>query len=165
MDDTGIVMIYHGDVPFDYKEKEKETYDGVQMMMNMASEKIRAVPREGIDDPHCNVTRGIASKMKEKGGYEHLEVGFMNFCLPTVEEAFEKLKAQGVDHVIAITNFNLQGKSGHSLVDAPEIVSELREKHPEIEIEYISPGFDDEEVAEILVEKINYHLSDWEKGE
>ena len=79
-------------------------------------------------------------------------------------EAFEKLKAQGVDHVIAITNFNLQGESGHSLVDAPEIVNELREKHPDVEIEYISPGFDDEEVAEILVEKINYHLNEGEKG-
>ena len=89
----------------------------------------------------------------------------MNFCLPTIEEAVEKLKSQGVESIIALTNFNIQGESGHSLIDAPEIIKELQEKHPELEIEYLHPGFDDEEVAEILVEKINFHLEEWREGE
>ena len=165
MDEFGIVMIYHGDIPFDYREKEKETYEGVQIIMGMASEKIRAISRETMDDPHCRVTREIAKTMKEKGGYEFLEVGFMNFCLPTIEEAVEKLKSKGVQSIIALTNFNIQGESGHSLIDAPEIIKELQEKHPELEIEYLHPGFDDKEVAEILVEKINFHLEEWREGE
>ena len=165
MDELGIVMIYHGDVPFDYREKERETYRGVQTMMEMASEKIRAISRETMDDPHCRVAKEISESMKEKGGYEFLEVGFMNFCLPTVEEAVEKLKSQGVEYIIALTNFSLQGESGHSLLDAPEIIKELRAKHPEIEFEYLHPGLDDGEVAEILLEKINTHLDEWEKGE
>ena len=65
MDEFGIVMICHGDIPFDYREKEKETYEGIQIMMGMASEKIRAISRETMDDPHCRVTREIAETMKE----------------------------------------------------------------------------------------------------
>jgi len=164
MDDFGIVIMYHGDVPLDYRDREKETYDGVQMMMGMASEKIRAISRDSMYDPHCEMTKEIAKTMKEKGGYELLEVGFMNFCLPTVEEALEKLKDQGAEYIIALTNFNLQGESGHSLIDAPEIVAELQKKHPDLEFEYIRPGFDDEEVADIMIEKITTHLKEWEGG-
>jgi sirohydrochlorin cobaltochelatase len=165
MDDVGIVMIYHGDVPLDYREEEKETYEGVQTMMAMASEKIRAISRDSMDDPHCNITKEVARKMKEKGGYEHVEVGFMNFCRPTVEEAVEKLKSEGVDTIIALTNFNLQGESAHSLLDAPEIVRELQEKYPDVEFEYLNPGFAQEEVAQILIEKINENLKGWTDGQ
>jgi sirohydrochlorin cobaltochelatase len=165
MDDLGIVMIYHGDIPFDYREKEKETYDGVQKMMEIASEKIRAISRDAMDDPHCKVTKDIVERMKEKGGYEFLEVGFMNFCKPTIEEAVEKLKSQGVESIVALTNFNLQGESGHSLLDAPEIIRKLREKHPDLEFEYIQPGLNNEEVAQILVEKINASIDEWDREE
>ncbi len=165
MDESGIVLICHGDVPLDYREKEKETHESVQAMMSMASEKIRAIPRETMDDPHCNVAKEIAKIMKEEGGYELLEVGFMSFCLPTIEEAVEKLKSQGAEYIIALTNFNLQGESGHSLIDAPEIVKKLQERYPILEFEYIMPGFEDEEVVEIMLERINDFLKESEEEE
>jgi hypothetical protein len=55
---TGIIMVQHGDFPFDFKEKHKEIFMFVKQMLEGISKETRKIVRNP-DDPIALIWRRL----------------------------------------------------------------------------------------------------------
>lgn len=154
LEDYGIILVAHGDVPLDYLEKKD---------MNMAEEHIekwsqmvRDWPHKEENDPLLYDTRILEDYIKDKGGYSNFEIGNLEFSSPTLEDALKKVLDQGAEKVIFIGGTGFMDRSSHSLVDIPEAVEKLQKKYPSVEMEYEKPDIDlvCPELSKIIVTKV-----------
>ncbi len=95
MGDTGIILVQHGDFPFDFKEKQKEMFEFIEGMLEKISDETRSLPRKPDDCYACDMDL-ISSAVKRAGGFSHFEMGYMEFSSPTIEEAVQKLASRGL---------------------------------------------------------------------
>ncbi len=79
-------------------------------------------------------------------------IAYNEFCAPTLEEAVEDLIKKGATHITVTTTMFTPGGS-HSEVEIPEILDQLRPRHPDVELRYAWP-FDLQLVANTLAEQL-----------
>ena len=157
MTGEGFVIVQHGDFPHDFKDKHREMFDFVEGMIAEVSQKAREIEREP-DDPYLVDMSKIEECFKRIGGYQHLEIGYMEFLRPTVEEAVQKLERQGVKKVMLVNAPGIMMRSSHSLIDIPHILREIKGGHPSLEMVYAAPGVDFDKMADVFVKRIDYAL-------
>jgi sirohydrochlorin cobaltochelatase len=76
----------------------------------------------------------LVEGIKKRFPQHPVDYGFLEFATPILHDGLEKLRAQGVDHIIAVPGMLLA--AGHVKNDLPSVVNEYAAEHPEIKIEF-----------------------------
>lgn len=154
---TGIILVQHGDFPFEFKEKHEEMFKFIKQMLEGVSQETRKITRES-NDPYSIDMQKIKDSIKSCGGLKNFEIGFMEFSSPTIEEAVEKIGNKGVRKIILVNAPGIFMRSSHSLIDIPKIVDKIQSDHPHLKLIYAQPGGFLEEMAEVMVRRIDKAL-------
>jgi len=157
MKKEGIVIIQHGDFPQYFKDKHQKMFDFIKGMIEDVSHKTREIERSS-DDCYLMDMKKIKDSLKRIGGYHYLEIGNMEFSRPTIEEAVGKLENQGVKKIVFVNTPGIMMRSSHSMIDIPQILSEIKNTHPNLVMIYTPPGVNFDEMADIFVKRIDHAL-------
>lgn len=65
-----------------------------------------------------------------------IELAFLEVMTPTLEQAVERVQAQGAKRVVLVPLFMAQG--GHLKQDLPQLAQRIREQHPQLELQLLS---------------------------
>lgn len=76
----------------------------------------------------------LVEGIKKRFPQHPVDYGFLEFATPILHDGLEKLRAQGVDHIIAVPGMLLA--AGHVKNDLPSVINEYAAEHPEIKIEF-----------------------------
>ncbi len=90
---------------------------------------VHGSPRASANKP----MHAVVDKVRERGIYPIVEVGFMECNEPTIPEAIDTCAAQGATRIIAVPYFLHLGV--HVADDLPTLLTEAMERHPGIVIE------------------------------
>jgi len=159
----GVVLVGHGGIPKDCpqdlvtKLKRLEAQRRAAKLPPSQEEMdldrtIRRWPRTDATDPYRSGLEAVASELRPLLDGILFAVAYNEFCAPTLEEAVEDLIQQGASQITVTTTMFTPGGS-HSEVEIPEIVAQLRLRHPAIELRYAWP-FDLHQIAETLLQQV-----------
>ncbi len=95
--------------------------------------------------------REVAGLVAELGGVEVIPA-YLQFCRPSLSEAFERAVAGGADSVLVVPYFLYMGN--HVGRDIPEELNRLRAAHPNVEIVMTDHLGAHPKLAEIVLERI-----------
>ncbi len=151
---TGIIIVQHGDFPFDFKKKNKDMFKFIKQMLGEISQETRQIARNP-DDPYSFDMQKIKDSIQQCGDIKHLELGYMEFSSPTIAEAVEKIASKGVKKIILVNSPGIFMRSSHSLLDIPPIIEQIQSTHPDLELVYAPPGGFLDEIADVMVKRIN----------
>jgi sirohydrochlorin cobaltochelatase len=83
----------------------------------------------GARDPQwAGPMERVRARMAERAPALAVELAFMEFLSPSLEEAADRLVAGGVEILAVVPVFLAQG--GHTKRDVPALVEALRRRHP-----------------------------------
>lgn len=87
----------------------------------------------GARDPEwANPMRRARAQLLERTPELRVELAFLEFIEPTLDEAIDRLAAQGVGRIAVVPMFLAQG--GHLKKDLPALVEAARARHPRCDI-------------------------------
>jgi sirohydrochlorin ferrochelatase len=158
MKDTGILIVQHGDFPFDFIEKQPAMYHRIESVMQRLSEASKQLDHSPEQDPHAADTRKLADAVR-MAGYD-VEIGYMDFALPTIADAVNALKARGHKTIIVTNSPGLMMRSSHSLIDIPAILESIKATEPGLELRYAKPGRPLPLIARAIGKKISRALGE-----
>jgi sirohydrochlorin cobaltochelatase len=158
MKDTGILLVQHGDFPFDFIEKQPEMYHRIESIMQRLSEASKKLDHSPEENPHAADTRKLADMLRT-AGYD-VEIGYLDFALPTIADAVAVLKGRGHKKIIFANTPGFMMRSSHSLIDIPAVLETIRAKEPGLELIYAKPGGSLPLIARAIGKKINAALGE-----
>jgi len=145
-----VLLVGHGGVPVDappalvaeLKQLEAARMrKGESQMSEREAELDRAIrewPRTKETDPYKWGLEAIAESLAELIRPRRLDVAYNEFCAPSVDDAVDRLIAEGFDRITIVTTMFTPGGS-HSELEIPAIVEALGRRHPHAEIAYAWP--------------------------
>ena len=159
----GVVLVGHGGIPKDCpqdlvtKLKRLEAQRRAAKLPPSQEEMdldrtIRRWPRTDATDPYRSGLESVTAELRPLLDGILFAVAYNEFCAPTLEEAVEDLIQQGASQITVTTTMFTPGGS-HSEVEIPEILAQLRPRHPGIELRYAWP-FDLHKIAETLLQQV-----------
>ena len=159
----GIVLVGHGGIPKDYPaelvtklkrlESQRRAAGTAKSIEELELDnKIRRWPRTAATDPYRLGLETVADALRPHLNGALLAVAYNEYCAPTLEESVEELIKKGATHITVATTMFTPGGS-HSEVEIPEILDDVRPRHPGIELRYAWP-FDLQLVANTLAEQV-----------
>lgn len=92
----------------------------------------------------------VAERLREKYGYDLVEVCFMSRLGPHFPETLEKCVRRGARSVLVVPYFLHEGL--HIVLDIPEMLQEEARRYPGLQLRF-GPGFGFDELLVDLVEK------------
>ncbi len=113
--------------------------------------RMRAWPRTRENDPFHASSLALASDLSEALGLP-VEVGFNEFCAPSLHDALGRVIADGAEQVIVVTPMLTRGGE-HAERDIPAAIQAVREQHPDVPIRYAWP-FASKDVAGFLASRV-----------
>jgi len=163
----GVVLVGHGGIPKDCpqelvtKLKRLETQRRAAKLPPTAEEMeldatIRRWPRTDATDPYRRGLEAVAGQLRKHLDGGLFALAYNEFCAPSLEESVEELIRQGATQITVTTTMFTPGGS-HSEVEIPEIMEQLRRRHPGVELRYAWP-FDLQLVARTLAEQLQRWL-------
>ncbi len=152
MKKVGILIIDHGDIPPEMARQSGKRKEHLHHFSDM----VKKFPSSPDANPHRTKSEHLSRLIKEKGGFKNLESGYMSFIHPTIEEAFQKVVEKGASKVLFVGGLEFLSEASHPLVDLPEAVGEIAQKHPDINVKYVPPSFKpfSERIVSILIKKV-----------
>lgn len=121
----------------------------LQRRIGALDEKIRNWPRRPGNDPYLEGLERLAGVLRPMLPEEiRLEIGYNEFCAPSVFEAVARVVSEGARRVLVIPTMLTPG-GVHSEKDIPRTLEAARRAHPGVRIDYVWP-FDLKEVAGLL---------------
>lgn len=114
--------------------------------------QVRQWPRTADNDPYQAGLQSLARRLEARVAPRRLVVAYNEFCAPSVEDAIDRLVAEGTKRITLVTTMFTPGGS-HSEQELPEIVAFARHRHPGIEIRYAWP-FDLDRAAAFLADQV-----------
>ena len=109
---------------------------------------IRTWPRSDVSDPYKHGLEAIGRELAPRIAPRRLVVAYNEFCAPSVDDAIDRLVADGAATITLATTMFTPGGS-HAEVDIPNLVRAAAARHPEVRIGYAWP-YDVEGIAEFL---------------
>ncbi len=160
----GIILVGHGGIPKDYpsdlisklKRLEAQRRAAGQPMSEeelALDTKIRTWPRTPETDPYQAGLEALGAQMKPMLNGALFSLAYNEFCGPTVQEAVKSLIQQGANSITIVSTMFTPGGS-HSEYEIPEEMAELRQEHPDVQLQYAWP-YDLGQVSKMLVEHID----------
>jgi sirohydrochlorin ferrochelatase len=121
---------------------------------------VRDWPRTEANDPNYYDTLVLKTKLLEMFWPMPLEIGYMEFARPSIDESFDRLSSAGVKKVIVLGGTGFFDRSSHTLIDIPEAIDRLKKRRPDVEITYAYPdiGLVKDDLTRAIVFKIERAL-------
>ncbi len=113
---------------------------------------IRMWPRTAESDPYQAGLESLAESLRPFLKDRTLSIAYNEFCTPTIVAAAEDQIGKGITDITVVTTMLTPGGS-HSEIEIPEEVEKIKQKFPEVKVEYAWP-FDLSKVAGMLQEQI-----------
>ncbi len=99
-------------------------------------------PRNEQNDPNYADTLVLVTMLRETFWPVRVEIGYLEFARPSVDEAFDKLVAAGAKRIVVAGGTGFFDRSSHTLIDIPEAIERLKKRRPDVEITYAYPDVD-----------------------
>jgi sirohydrochlorin ferrochelatase len=77
--------------------------------------------------------RAVASELAREGGFDLVEIAFLDCAPPGLATALDRLAAQGAEQVIVLPYFLTPGR--HTAEDLPRLAAEASGAHPGLRVE------------------------------
>jgi sirohydrochlorin ferrochelatase len=159
----GVVLVGHGGIPKDCPQELVTRLKRLEAQRRAAGTpmsaeeheldtRIRRWPRTAATDPYQSGLEAIAAHLKPHLDGVLFAMAYNEFCAPTLQESVEELIRKGATSIIVTTTMFTPGGS-HSEIEIPEILDQLRPRHPGVTLRYAWP-FDLQQVAHTLAEQI-----------
>jgi sirohydrochlorin cobaltochelatase len=159
----GVILVGHGGIPkgcpleLVTKLKRLEAQRRAAKLPPSPEEieldtKIRQWPRTPETDPYQSGLEAVGAILHPYLNGDLFALAYNEFCAPTLEESVGDLIGQGATSIIVLTTMFTPGGS-HSEIEIPEILDNLRPKHPGVVLRYAWP-FDLALVANTLAQQI-----------
>jgi sirohydrochlorin cobaltochelatase len=163
----GVVLVGHGGIPKDCPQDLVTRLKRLEAQRRAANlppsqeeldldRRIRRWPRTSATDPYQSGLVAVAEALRPHLDGALFAVAYNEFCAPTLEEAVDDLVGKGATQITVLTTMFTPGGS-HSEMEIPEILEQLRPRHPGVELRYAWP-FDLQLVAKTLVEQLRRWL-------
>ncbi|MEK7881568.1 sirohydrochlorin chelatase [Methyloversatilis sp. NSM2] len=105
----------------------------------------------GSRDPEwARPLREVAAQVAAGGGAPQVELAFLEFLEPTLEQACDRLAAAGVTRIAVLPMFIAQ--SGHVRRDLPAQLDAARARHPSLRIDLATAVGEDPRVQAVMAE-------------
>jgi len=158
-----VLLVGHGGLPSDYPPElvsELKRLEGQRKKTSAAptpretelDHKVRHWPRTAQSDPYQAGLEEIASALADELKDCAVAVAYNEFCAPSMEESLARLIGAGACEVTVIPTMYTRGGI-HSETEIPEILEQLRLKHPAVTLRYAWP-FPLEKVAAFLGDQV-----------
>jgi sirohydrochlorin cobaltochelatase len=159
----GVVLVGHGGIPkdcprdlvFRLKRLEGQRRDAGGAPTSEELEldrRIRQWPRTAETDPYQAGLEALAERVRPLLNGARFAIAYNEYCAPTLEEAADKLIADGTAEVTVISSMFTPGGS-HAEIEIPETIARLRTTHPSVTFRYAWP-FDLNLVAAMLAAQV-----------
>jgi sirohydrochlorin cobaltochelatase len=120
--------------------------------------KIRNWPRRPENDPYKEGLEKLAAVLRTCLPTALVEVGYNEFCRPSVPEAIQEVIRKGARQVLVVPSMLTPGGL-HSEKDIPKAIEQARRDNPQVRIEYVWP-FDLNAVADLLAAHVRRKVSE-----
>src|SRR5262250_799688 len=77
---------------------------------------------------------GVADGLARRLPHYPVASGFLEFARPIIRDGLDKLRAQGVERILAVPGMLFA--AGHVKNDIPSVLNEYAARHPETRIDY-----------------------------
>jgi sirohydrochlorin cobaltochelatase len=168
---TVVVLAMHGVPPTDYPPQDLGEFfalharveasagggpPGVTDRYRILENQMRRWPRTEENDPFYAGSHSLARELEKATGLQ-VQIGFNEYCAPSLEEAFDHAVAAGADRILVVTPMMTRG-GAHSESDIPAAIEQARRRHPATKFHYAWP-FSEIEVASFLATHIERNLA------
>jgi sirohydrochlorin ferrochelatase len=152
MKKIGILLIDHGDITPEMARQSAKRKEHLHHF----SDEVKKFPSSPDANPHRKSCERLTELIKRKGGYENIELSYMDFMNPSIEEAFKKAVEKGAKKVLFVGGLEFLSEGSHPLVDLPEEAEKIAKKYPDIKVKYAPPSFKafEEKIVNMLIKKI-----------
>jgi len=144
-----VILVGHGGLPKDcpremiqqFKQLERERKASSQPATEQEQDlekRIREWPRTPENDPYKAGLEQLAKRLEPLLDGAPLVLAYNEFCAPTLEDAVADLATRGARHITVVPTMLTPGGS-HSEIEIPEILDDLRARHPDLTIQYAWP--------------------------
>jgi len=169
-----IVVATHGSPPKDFPRRELGEFFGLhgrlefggldakaraplERRFNELDAMMRAWPRTAANDPFFTASQEMAADLGNLTGLA-TDVGFNEFCAPSVGEALDRAVSGGAEEVFVVTPMLTRGGE-HAEMDIPAAIARAAERHPEVQFTFVWP-FESRDVAAFLAQRLAARLPD-----
>jgi sirohydrochlorin ferrochelatase len=144
-----VILVGHGGLPKDcpreiiqqFKQLERErkaTGQPASPKERDLDQRIREWPRSPENDPYKAGLEKLAERLEPLLEGALLVLAYNEFCAPTIEDAVAELAKREINRITVVPTMLTPGGS-HSEIEIPEILDDLRARHPALEIRYAWP--------------------------
>jgi sirohydrochlorin cobaltochelatase len=161
---NAVILIGHGGVPKDCPREMVTKLKGLQgarvrtgdppsSLERELDRKIRRWARPPGADPYQAGLEALAKRLAPMLNGTRLAVAYVEFCAPTLEEAVERLRNEGVERITVVPSMLTPG-GVHSEVEITEAIEAIKTAQPGLSLRYVWP-FDLERVARMFADEIS----------
>lgn len=104
-----------------------------------------------------DAVRSVARQMAQAGGYDLVDVAFLDCSAPDLATTVGRLVQRGADRIVVIPYFLTLGR--HAAEDLPRIAEEASRVHENVRIEITAPMEGHPTLADVLLERAREALS------
>ncbi len=144
-----VILVGHGGLPEDCPREIVQQFKQLERARKTSGQpatpqerdldkRIREWPRTPETDPYQAGLESLAKRLEPLLEGAVLKLAYNEFCAPALADAVAQLAASGVTHITVVPTMLTPGGS-HSEIEIPEILEDLRTRHPGLEIRYAWP--------------------------
>ncbi len=98
-----------------------------------------------------DAVRAVAAEMAQAGGYDLVEVAFLDCAPPDLVTTVGRLVERGAERIVVIPYFLTLGR--HAAVDLPRIAEQASRIHSNVPIEIAAPMDGHPALAQVLLQR------------